>query len=138
MVIRLKSDIVWWMSVVFVLCCFFPFVGLNLGTDMQPFAAIFGFLLIICCYGSYVPYPITKYKNYMWISFLIIMSWMVFSLLYIPTFSVAKRMFSYFSMYIIPLASYFAIRKLGIDVFFRLLKISIVGWGGRNNSIIVL
>lgn len=83
------------------IACFFPFIGFNLGTDMQPLALMLGILVFLQNKEKKI------YEGKYLVMFAICLGALVaYSMLVVPPFQVVKRIFSYLSILIIPLAVY--------------------------------
>ncbi len=114
-----RQDIKKFLLVFF--CCF-PFIGLNIGTDVQPFAFAISAAILFMGGEKYIS---NKYS----IPYAIcITTLFVFSLFNVSAFTVIKRMFSYVSVLIIPMA----VEKSGIDIdekrFERTMKVVMLTW----------
>lgn len=109
-----------WLLLFF--CCF-PFVGLNFGTDVQPFALIVSVIVIITCGKLQI-----KYKTCMILYCLVVIGVALVSIYYLPFYVVAKRLFSYVSIALIPMA----IDNSQIDIngkwFEKTLKLFMFVW----------
>ncbi len=105
-----------------ILCCCFPFIGPNLGTDVQPFALILSIIILF----FYSDFNISN--KFIIPTAICTVALFVFSLPFVPMLDVAKRMFSYVSILLIPLA----VEKSGIDIrsirFERLMKLIMLVW----------
>ena len=111
------------ISFLFLFFCFFPFIGINIGTDVQPFALLFAFLVIL----------IAPKKNfYCKTSFiffaLVVLILTIISISTIPIFSVIKRVFSYVSLIIILQAGYILFQNNGMEKYEKTIKVFILIW----------
>lgn len=103
---------------VFIFFSFFPFVGPNIGSDMQPFALVAAVFLLIIYRRIVIPYKIWIYS-----SILIIALISVYSVVYVPLLDVIKRLFSYISLIMIYVASYTVYNKENFFDFEKKSKI---------------
>lgn len=109
-------------KILLILCCCFPFIGPNLGTDVQPFALGVSIIILFFCGGFNIS------NKFVVPTSICVIALFVFSLFNVPAFDVLKRMFSYVSVILIPIA----VEKSGIDIksirFERLMKVIMLVW----------
>ena len=114
-----KQDI---YKLILILCCCFPFIGPNIGTDVQPFALAISIIILIFCWDGYIS------NKFIIPCAVCVICLFVLSMGRVPTFDVIKRMFSYVSILIIPLA----VEKSQINIksmrFEKVMKIIMTVW----------
>lgn len=111
------------MEYIFTSLCFLPFIGFNIGTDTQPYAFLAALLLFAARYRFDDEVHIPSI-----LAVIILMCLSVASLVAVLPFQVIKRLFSYFSVLIIPAA----VRRMRPDFFEksfeRVAKLLILLW----------
>lgn len=103
--------------------CFFPFIGINIGTDTQPFALLCAIVLIITSKKIEI-----KNNIYFMLSVLSICILTIISLFKIELFQILKRLFSYVSILLIPIAVYNSFSEKDKDLIERMSKAFISIW----------
>ncbi|WP_031553342.1 hypothetical protein [Oribacterium sp. FC2011] len=80
----------------FIFFCFFPFLGIGKGTDMQPFALLFAFLIIL------IEGKLRLFHSKYIVSLSIIITMIsIISIAFVPIAAIIKRLFSYVSVIIV-------------------------------------
>jgi len=110
------------LKFVLLFFCFFPFIGFNIGTDTQPFALLAAFLLLLLNKNKIKIYG----RSCLLILLFVLIPMSIVSILLIGPLAVFKRLFSYLSIIIIPLAVYNSFNKQ--SYYEHLIKAFIIVW----------
>ena len=108
----------------FLFFCFFPFIGINIGTDMQPFALLFAFTIILSQRKIKA-----IYSNWIVIFELSVILLTAISIFFVPVPAVIKRLYSYVSIIVIYLASYSVGLTVPYHDFEKAAKVFMTIWG---------
>ena len=106
------------LQYIFLLFCFFPFVGPHIGTDMQPFALLMAIILLLLKGKIVIPENNARGLTF---CVMLIALFTITSFAINDPFQVLKRLFSYVSIFLIPIAVYNCI-TLSKDKVERILK----------------
>ena len=113
-----------WLYYVLIILCMFPFCGIHIGADTQPWAFLMACVCLLIC-GRFRVF----YQQWYALTILIIGIIFAISLYYLPMMSVIRRMFSYASILVIPIAVYnIPTDNKTDDTIERVLKVCIWLW----------
>lgn len=112
------------LQYLFLLFCFFPFVGPHIGTDMQPFAFFMAIILLLLKGKISICDVDIKYFSF-WLT--VLMGFVLISYLINDPFQVTKRLFSYASIIVIPITVYNCV-SISKEQFEKILKVAILIW----------